>query len=94
VDSVVIVALVVGLALFFDFTNGFHDTANAMATPIATGALKPRVASLSPPLLSHIIIVSRSPCATSSARLPPASCEQSVMLLPWLVGSVLKLFSN
>ncbi len=38
------VALVVVLALFFDFTNGFHDTANAMATPIATGALKPRVA--------------------------------------------------
>jgi len=36
--------LVIGLALFFDFTNGFHDTANAMATPIATGALKPRVA--------------------------------------------------
>ncbi len=38
------VALVVVLALFFDFTNGFHDTANAMATPIATGALTPRVA--------------------------------------------------
>jgi PiT family inorganic phosphate transporter len=37
-------ALVVALALFFDFTNGFHDTANAMATPIATGALKPRTA--------------------------------------------------
>jgi len=38
------VALVIALALFFDFTNGFHDTANAMATPIATGALKPRAA--------------------------------------------------
>lgn len=38
------VALVIVLALFFDFTNGFHDTANAMATPIATGALTPRVA--------------------------------------------------
>jgi len=38
------VALVIALALFFDFTNGFHDTANAMATPIATGALRPRVA--------------------------------------------------
>ena len=38
------VILTVVLALFFDFTNGFHDTANAMATPIATGALKPRVA--------------------------------------------------
>jgi len=44
VDIWLIVALVVALALFFDFTNGFHDTANAMATPIATGALKPKVA--------------------------------------------------
>ncbi|MBP2458788.1 PiT family inorganic phosphate transporter [Clavibacter michiganensis] len=43
-DLTLIVVLVIALALFFDFTNGFHDTANAMATPIATGALKPRVA--------------------------------------------------
>jgi PiT family inorganic phosphate transporter len=39
-----ILILVVGAALAFDFTNGFHDTANAMATSIATGALKPKVA--------------------------------------------------
>lgn len=39
-----IVFLVIGISLVFDFTNGFHDTANAMATPIATGALKPRTA--------------------------------------------------
>lgn len=38
------VVLVISLALFFDFTNGFHDTANAMATPIATGAIKPKIA--------------------------------------------------
>jgi len=44
VSALTIVSLVVILALFFDFTNGFHDTANAMATPIATGALKPRTA--------------------------------------------------
>ena len=43
-DPLFIVGLVVAIALFFDFTNGFHDTANAMATPIATGALKPKVA--------------------------------------------------
>ncbi len=43
-DLTLLVVLVIGLALLFDFTNGFHDTANAMATPIATGALKPRVA--------------------------------------------------
>ncbi|MEY4993276.1 MAG: hypothetical protein RIS82_398 [Actinomycetota bacterium] len=35
-----------GLALFFDFTNGFHDTANSSATAIATGALKPKTAVL------------------------------------------------
>jgi PiT family inorganic phosphate transporter len=44
VDTPLIVVLVIALALFFDFTNGFHDTANAMATPIATGALRPKVA--------------------------------------------------
>jgi len=43
-SAALIVVLVIALALFFDFTNGFHDTANAMATPIATGALKPKVA--------------------------------------------------
>ena len=39
-----IVALTVATALVFDFTNGFHDTANAMATTIATRALPPRTA--------------------------------------------------
>jgi PiT family inorganic phosphate transporter len=36
--------LVIVTALAFDFTNGFHDTANAMATSIATGALRPEIA--------------------------------------------------
>jgi PiT family inorganic phosphate transporter len=39
-----LLVLVVITALGFDFTNGFHDTGNAMATSIATGALSPRVA--------------------------------------------------
>ena len=43
-DVPLLVAVVVATALAFDFTNGFHDTANAMATSIATGALRPRVA--------------------------------------------------
>jgi PiT family inorganic phosphate transporter len=42
--TTVILALVIVTALGFDFTNGFHDTANAMATSIATGALRPKVA--------------------------------------------------
>ncbi|MCW2496773.1 inorganic phosphate transporter [Jatrophihabitans sp.] len=39
-----LLSLVVVTALAFDFTNGFHDTGNAMATSIATGALGPRTA--------------------------------------------------
>ncbi|UGT43886.1 inorganic phosphate transporter [Nocardia yamanashiensis] len=40
----IVLVIVVITALAFDFTNGFHDTANAMATSIATGALRPRAA--------------------------------------------------
>jgi PiT family inorganic phosphate transporter len=42
--SNLLVALVVATALAFDFTNGFHDTANVVATSISTRALSPRVA--------------------------------------------------
>ena len=42
--TLVFVGLVIVTALTFDFTNGFHDTAYAMATSIATGALKPKTA--------------------------------------------------
>jgi PiT family inorganic phosphate transporter len=37
---------VVAVALFFDFTNGFHDAANAIATSVSTRALTPRFAVL------------------------------------------------
>ncbi|MGI5337207.1 anion permease [Streptomyces sp. CA-181903] len=39
-----LIGIVIVTALVFDFTNGFHDTANAMATTISTGALKPKAA--------------------------------------------------
>jgi PiT family inorganic phosphate transporter len=44
VSNTFVLVLVVITALGFDFTNGFHDTANAMATSIATKALSPRLA--------------------------------------------------
>ncbi|KXP03485.1 inorganic phosphate transporter [Tsukamurella pseudospumae] len=43
-SELIILLLVIVTALAFDFTNGFHDTGNAMATSIATGALKPKTA--------------------------------------------------
>ena len=54
--ELIILVIVVLTALAFDFTNGFHDTGNAMATSIATGALKPKTA------------VALSASLTSSAR--------------------------
>jgi len=43
---VVLLIAIVALALVFDYTNGFHDTANAIATSVATRALHPRHAIL------------------------------------------------
>src|SRR6266852_529346 len=39
-----LVILVIGVALFFDFMNGFHDAANSIATVVSTGVLQPRLA--------------------------------------------------
>ena len=41
-----VIVLIIAVALTFDFTNGFHDTANAIATSVSTRALKPRTAVL------------------------------------------------
>src|SRR2546423_5050804 len=45
-STLLILVLVVGLALAFDYINGFHDTANAVATVVSTGVLSPRTAVL------------------------------------------------
>ena len=52
--NTVLLAVVIATALSFDFTNGFHDTANAMATSIATGALRPKVAVLLSAVLNFV----------------------------------------
>ena len=52
--TLVVMVLVIVTALIFDFTNGFHDTANAMATSIATGALKPKTAVIAAGTLNLI----------------------------------------
>jgi len=46
--------IVVAIALFFDFTNGFHDTANSIATSVSTRALSPRMAVLSSAVLNFV----------------------------------------
>lgn len=53
-DTHLILVLVVATALAFDFTNGFHDTANVVATSISTGAASPRVAILFAAILNFV----------------------------------------
>jgi inorganic phosphate transporter, PiT family len=52
--ELIILVLLIATALAFDFTNGFHDTGNAMATSIATRALKPKTAVILAGLLNLV----------------------------------------
>jgi len=53
-SSDIILVIVVVTALAFDFTNGFHDTANAIATSVSTRAMAPKVAVLMSALLNFV----------------------------------------
>jgi PiT family inorganic phosphate transporter len=96
--SVVVVAVVL-TALAFDFTNGFHDTANAMATSIASGALRPRVAvvlagvlNLVGAFLSVQVALTISSGLVDEARITPEVIFGGLVgailwnLLTWLLG--------
>src|ERR1700747_89871 len=52
--TMVLVVIIVVLALGFDFINGFHDTANAIATAVSTKALKPRHAIIMAAILNFL----------------------------------------
>jgi PiT family inorganic phosphate transporter len=54
VTELFVVITVIAVALVFDYTNGFHDSANAMAGPIATGALRPRTAVILAAILNLV----------------------------------------
>lgn len=52
--SLIIIFIVIFLALAFDFINGFHDTANAIATSVSTRALKPRTAIMLAAIMNFV----------------------------------------
>ena len=54
--SIYVLAFLVALALLFDFMNGFHDAANAIATVVSTGVLKPQQAVAMAALFNFIAI--------------------------------------
>lgn len=84
-----LLALVVIVAIGFDFTNGFHDTANAVAPSIATGALKPRAAVL---LSSVLNVVGALLSLKVAATIASGIVSQGDIILPvvfaGLVGAI------
>ncbi|MGQ4390237.1 anion permease [Streptomyces sp. SAS_270] len=85
-----LVAVVIVTALAFDFTNGFHDTANAMATSIATGALKPRTAVLVSGVLNIVgAFLSTEVAKTVSGGIVDDTLVSPGMIFAGLVGAIL-----
>ncbi|MFI7386380.1 anion permease [Streptomyces sp. NPDC049813] len=85
-----LVAVVIVTALAFDFTNGFHDTANAMATSIATGALRPRTAVLISGALNVVgAFLSTEVAKTISGGIVDDALVTPGMVFAGLVGAIL-----
>ena len=89
-STLFIVTVVIITALMFDFTNGFHDSANAMATSVATGALKPRTAVL----LAAVLNVGGAFLSTEVAKTISGGIVNEQLVTPsmvfgGLVGAIL-----
>lgn len=85
-----LLAIVVVTALVFDFTNGFHDTANAMATTISTGALKPKTAVAMSAVLNLVgAFLSVEVAKTISKGLVNETGIRPEVILAALVGAIL-----
>jgi inorganic phosphate transporter, PiT family len=89
-DVSLIVIVVVVTALVFDFTNGFHDTANAMATSIATGALRPKAAVAIAGCLNVIgAFLSVQVAKTISGGLVDDTLITPVVIFAGLIGAIM-----
>ena len=84
-----VLVLVVVTALAFDFTNGFHDTANSMAASIATGALRPRAAVAVSALLNLVgAFLSLSVAATIASGLVNTHLVTLPIVFAGLAGGI------
>src|SRR3977135_717468 len=97
--ELVLLLVILALVLVFDFINGFHDTANAIATVVATRVLSPGRAVLMAGVLNFVGVLSGTAVATTVGRgiIPPELSTQALVisalvaallwnLLPWYFG--------
>src|SRR6476646_9406009 len=88
-DSEIILIIVIATALAFDFTNGFHDTANVVATSISTGAARPQVAIGFASLLNFVgAFISISVAATVAKDVVDAEVITPTIVFAGLIGAI------
>ena len=87
--SDVILVIVVITALAFDFTNGFHDTANAIATSVSTRAMSPRFAVALSAILNFAgAFISLKVAATVGSGIVDAGAVDTTVVFAGLVGAI------
>ncbi|HEX8120364.1 MAG TPA: inorganic phosphate transporter [Solirubrobacteraceae bacterium] len=88
-DSDVILVIVIATALAFDFTNGFHDTANAVATTVSTRAMSPRAAvGLAATLNFAGAFISLEVAATVANGIVDAGVINEMIVFGGLIGAI------
>ena len=88
-ENEVVLWIVVATALAFDFTNGFHDTANAVATSISTRAMAPRVAVTLAAILNFVgAFLSLEVAATIAKGIVEADLVTLPIVFAGLIGAI------
>ena len=88
-DLAIIIAVVV-VALAFDYTNGFHDAANAIATSVSTRALTPRIALAMAAVMNFIgaFLGQKVASTVSDVITPPSDNHGLVVVMAGLLGAI------
>ena len=88
-EADLILAIVVATALAFDFTNGFHDTANVVATSISTRAMSPRIAVSYAAVLNFVgAFISLEVAATVAEDVVDAGAITTTVIFAGLIGAI------
>ena len=88
-EADLILYIVVGTALVFDFTNGFHDTANVVATSISTRAMSPRLAVGYAAILNFVgAFISLEVAATVADAVVAADAITPTVVFAGLIGAI------
>ncbi|EON22786.1 phosphate transporter [Nocardioides sp. CF8] len=88
--EIAIIIAVVVVALVFDYTNGFHDAANAIATSVSTGALTPKVALAMAAVMNFVgAFLGQKVATTVSDTIDPGTGTHGlVIVMAGLVGAI------